>query len=340
MNASRWSTLLTPALVGAAGLVLAACSTDRPTGLTAVDTKPQTFSVTNGDMVAARAMTSKNKIFATIPILEAKLQGEGAGAAVRKNLVQSPWDLTWNGGPTIKKATQWNIYINCSTTPAGCWGTGSLTPKTFLQAEQASGMMEIPAQYLGEDPTGKFATVNELNANVAIPFDSSTGAPTVDGNLLNAILHAASLFTGKSGYDQIYHVFLPSGVDMCDAPGDCYSPNNPSTFAFCAFHGFADFDNTGHYHVLYTMEPYQFVGGCSLPVQSRQIDGTSSTLSHEFTELITDPDLDAWFNDLTGNEIADLCFTFRNLENLAGTQYVVQEEYSNAAHACTDETHP
>ena len=328
MSARRWSTV---ALFGAAGL-LAACQSDRPTGVP-TNATPKSFQVTSQNYTAARAATDpKTKVFYQNAIAQGKYLSQRQGLS--ENLVNSPWDLTYNGGPTVNHATQWPIYVNCTTTVAGCWGTGALTPKTFLHDYQASSMVEIAGQYVHADPTGRFATINELSTTVKFAFDSTTGAPTMTVADLFAILHAASQATTKSGYDQIYHVFIPSGVDMCTGPTNCYSPNNPSTFVFCAFHGSVNFGP--HWHVLFTMEPYQFVPGCVLPQQTRVIDGTASTLSHEFTELITDPDLDAWFNDLTGNEIGDLCFTFRNPEQLAANMYVVQEEYSNTVHACTD----
>ena len=331
MSACRWSSA---ALLGAAGLVLAACQSDNPTGVPASAKAPQSFQVTSMDYAGARMATGNNKPFYQNAIATKKYLSNRTASS--KNIVQSPWDLTWNGGPVITHATQWNIYINCGTTPAQCWGTGAISPKTFLGDFQGSSMIDISGQYLHEDPTGHFATINELAANVTFAPDSVTGTPTMTANDLFAILHAASLFTTKSGYNQIYHIFIPQGTDMCTAPGDCYSPDNFNTFVFCAFHGFADFDTTGHYHVLYTMEPYQFVPGCDAVNQPRVIDATASTLSHEFTELTTDPDLDAWFNDLTGNEIGDLCFTFRNPEQVGLRSYVIQEEYSNTVHACTD----
>ncbi|HZS61164.1 MAG TPA: hypothetical protein VFA43_17945 [Gemmatimonadaceae bacterium] len=329
MSASRWSTF---ALSGAAALALAACQSDNLTGVPA-NAKPESFQVTSANYAAARAATSNSKLFYQAAIADKKYLGQRSG--ISSNIVQSPWDLTWNGGPVVTHATQWNLYINCPTAPS-CWSTGALTPRTFLRDYQGSSMAEILGQYTHVDPTGKFATVNELSATVKFAVDSTTGTPTMTGNDLLAILHAASAFTGKSGYDQIYHVFIPKGTDMCSAPGNCYSPDNFNTFVFCAFHGSADFDNHGGWHVLFTMEPYQFAPGCDAPNQPRVIDATASTLSHEFSELVTDPDIDAWINDLTGNEIGDLCFTFRNPEQLRSNNYVIQEEYSNTVHACTD----
>ena len=139
-------------------------------------------------------------------------------------------------------------------------------------------------------------------------------------------------FTEASGYTNIFHVFLPQGTDMCITPIDCYSPDIDSTFTFCAFH--SSFDYNGE-HLLFSVEPYQAVRGCAGPAP-RVIDATASALSHEFFETITDPDGSAWFNGLVGYEMADVCVAFRDNVFMRSHNYVIQEEYSNAVHACTD----
>jgi hypothetical protein len=133
----------------------------------------------------------------------------------------------------------------------------------------------------------------------------------------------------------VYHVFLPQGTDMCIDGTTCYSPDDFTRFVFCAFHGSVDFSPT--LHVLFSVEPYQAVVGCQIPGQTPNgvIDATASTLSHELIETITDPDLNAWFNGLTGNEIADLCSTFGSNQRLNRHDYFIQAEYSNAVRACT-----
>ena len=337
MRISQWSAKLTPAVAGMSALFVTACSSDRSTGDAVVDQPPVTFSVSSAsyagaNRVSPEAALSGSKLFYSIPILESKLAE--SRVRPRHTLVQSPFDLTFHGGPVVTHATNWNIYVNCPQGPATCWGTGSLTPKTFLRDFDASSMIEIMGQYLGEDPTGRFRQVNELATTVTFPIDTADNTPTAGFQDIFAILFAAASFTGKSGYDNIYHIFLPQGTNMCQTATVCYSPNNPNTEVFCAFHGSVDFGP--NFHVLYSLEPYQGTDVCDLPNQTRVIDGTASTLSHEFSETITDPDLDAWFNNLTENEIGDLCFVFRNPERVNSHEYVIQEEYSNTVNACTD----
>jgi hypothetical protein len=337
MRTAPWSTPAMLVLAGVCALSLAACSSDTPSGPAAnpATSTPQTFAVTSASVSSARAASVKTtKLFYTIPILESK-QSSMSRRGLRETITQSPFDMTNHGGPVVTHATNWNVYVNCPQGPAACWGTGNLTPATFLRDFDRSSMIEIMGQYLNEDPTGRFRQVNELATMVTFPVDTTDGTPTASLQNIFQIVFAAASFTKKSGYDHIYHIFLPQGTDMCQAPGVCYSPDNLPTEVFCAFHGSVDFGP--NFHVLYSVEPYQFVPGiCTLQNQTRVIDGTASTLSHEFSETISDPDGDAWFNNLTASEIGDLCFVFRNPEQVAGHQYVIQEEYSNTVNACTD----
>lgn len=337
MRTSRWMSVATAVAAGVSALYLAGCSSDRATAPNAVDAAPTAFSITPAAVsMAATARNLKITLFETIPRLEAKMQRAG----LRQNLVNSPYDLTFNGGAVVTHSAERNVFLNCPQGPAACWGTGNVTPTTFLRDLDRSSMIQIANQYLGEDAFARFRQVTELAAN-GIPFavDTMDHTPTATRNDIIAILAGAVQASGlQAGYTNEYHLYFPQGTNVCPSPNNCYSPNNPATFAFCAFHSTVDFTTASNdtLHVLFSVEPYQFVPGCAGPTQPRLIDATASTLSHEFMETITDPDGTAWFNDLTGNEIGDLCFTFRNPENVDGHTYVIQEEYSNTVHACTD----
>ena len=319
---SRFSTAIAPALACSAGLVLAACA-DGPTSVTSTDETANiptsSFTTAPGAGAVARLGTLKYETYPTVKLgLEARGQMKARGQTTN-----SPWDLTNLGGPVVTTATNWNIYTNC---PESCWSSGSLTPATLLSDLNRSHLIQVDNQYLGEDAAGQFQVAR---LNTTATFTNHTAQV---GDIVS-ILASAVAHTGATGYTNIYHIFLPPGTDMCLTTTECYSPDNPSTFVFCAFHSSIDFGpNT---HVLFSVEPYQAVPGCPLPTQTRVIDATAGALSHEFTETITDPDGDAWVSILTGNEIGDLCFGFRFPVRLNKTTYVIQEEYSNAIQDCT-----
>ncbi len=318
---NRFSTMLAPALACSASLVLAACAADGPTSVASTgetaNTPPAPFTTTPG----AGALARLGARYATYPTIQLGTQARGQIKA-RGSTTNSPWDLTYLGGPVVTTATSWNIYTNC---PESCWSTGSLTPATLLSDLNRSHLIQVDNQYLGEDAAGKFKV--ERLSTTATFTDNTAQIPDILSIVASAVAQ-----TGATGYTNIYHVFLPQGTDVCISPTECYSPDNPSTFVFCAFHGSATINGA---HVLLSVEPYQAVPGCPLPTQTRVIDATSGALSHEFTETITDPDGDAWVNGLTGDEIGDLCFGFRFPVRLNKTMYVIQEEYSNAIQDCT-----
>lgn len=318
-----------PALCGAAiTLFLAACQSE-PTGSgtdTGSGSEIRSFGPAPGAVVAARAASVK--AIHHLPIVPLRKFSASVARSPRPDIVNSPFDLTYFGGALVNGATSYNIYINCDAGPASCWGTGDLTPGTFLGDLNRSDFIRVANEYIGSDARGHFP-VTEL----------STSATFVDNTAtifdLFGVLFSAVSFTHAVGYTAVYHLFLPQGTDMCIDDGFCYSPDDFSTFAFCAFHASVDFGPNAH--VLFSVEPYQAVPGCTIPGQAPHgvIDATASTLSHELIEAITDPDGDAWFNAMFGLEIADICSAFGTNQRMGRHAYVIQSEYSNRVHACT-----
>jgi hypothetical protein len=259
-----------------------------------------------------------------------------------------PADLTYNGGAVVPMAQSHPIFLlpGGSCPIATCFGD----PETFLTDFGNSPLSHVTDQYVGQHGRDRYTLGDEFALSYTPP-----AVPLTDGNI-RAIVHAAAALSGETGYGHIYHVFLPPGQDECFTAAftTCYSPDNPNSFAFCAYHSSATFSDIGH--VLYTVQPFQNVDGCRVrpgTPNSQLIDSTNSTLSHELIETITDPDGDAWFNFtavvLAGEEIADECDFFTILETAPNTfavfgdptvfrvgkhKYATQPEYSNNDHAC------
>ncbi len=251
-----------------------------------------------------------------------------------------PADLVNHGGPVVKSATHHPVYFDCPAGPGACWGN----PANFLRDLNHSQFIHLTDQYVGTTanlryPVGASVSVNEtLQTNV------------LGLNDILSIVHAAAVtLSVPSGYSDIVHVFLPQGIDTCfDLSAVCYSPDNPSSFAFCAYHGSVVFNDIGH--ILFTVEPFQNVPGCQVATPTPNgdlVDSTASVLSHETFELITDPDLDAWWSDVSlieqGAEIGDICEPIGNSKAqfldpvflVNHHNYKIQLEYSNRLHACT-----
>lgn len=314
-------------LLAAAALLVAACS-DEPTDPgtdTTLDEPIQEFVTTPEALTAAHtaAMRSTHHL----PTLERRPSAISF-SETHKDPVSSPFDLTYFGGPVVNAAKSFNIFVNCADGPASCWGTGALTPTTFLRDLNHDDFIRVVNEFINSDARNNFPA-SELKTTATFSQPHTATIDDVLGIVLSAVNH-----TQASGYTSIYHVFLPEGTDMCFDPTTCYSPDNFDTFVFCAFHSSVDFDaNT---HVLFSVEPYQAVPGCQIPGQTPHgvIDATASTLSHELMETITDPDGNAWFNGLFGFEGSDICTALASNQHVNGHDYFLQLEYSNKRHGC------
>ncbi len=291
------------------------------------DVPPAEFTVTAEAQVAAK--TARMIGFHPLGTLATRSAAPRLMADETRT-VNSPFDLTYFGGQVLHAATSYNVYVNCPTTPAACWGTGSLSPRNVIKDLNFSDFIRLVNEYIGSDARKQFP-VKELKTTAKF----ATPEFAILEEIFQVIFSAVQK-TGATGYDAMYHVFLPQGTSMCIDEFTCYSPDDPANSVFCAFHGSVDFSDTEH--VLFSVEPYQAVPGCQLPGQTPHgvIDATASTLSHEVMETITNPDGDGWFNLLFGLEMADICFAFATNRTLNGHDYFVQSEWSNKRHACTN----
>jgi hypothetical protein len=167
-----------------------------------------------------------------------------------------------------------------------------------------------------------------------------------------------------SGTTPVFMLITPVDVNVCLSGGACASNN------FCAYH---DFFAHGSADVLYASVPFAVFAsgpkGCQTdqysiyetPVGSRgdQAYNVADDMSHELSETITDPLINAWYSS-SGLEVGDLCEAYgatanttKGLSPLAyapafGTpstgvlydqvinrdQYYNQTEYSNSAGKC------
>jgi len=308
---------------------------------------PISVAVTEPDVRAAANVTNSR-----VHVTPAHLPGarevvqmfnDQFGAGPRVTTVPSPTppafypaDLASGSGIKIVSAVSHAVYVNC-TTIATCWGN----PEGFLIDLGKSNFIHLLDQYVGSTANNRYTDGAHVNVGYSI-FGN-----TLYPHDIFAIVHAAAKLVG-AGNGHIYHIFLPSGTDTCfDQSGVCYSPDNPASNVFCAYHESVTFSDIGH--VLYTVEPFQDVDGCRVATPSpngQLADSTNSGLSHEFFETVTDPNPPSGFINrvsllLVGAEIGDECVPLANASGalvptflINGKNYEVQTEYSNHYHAC------
>jgi hypothetical protein len=107
-----------------------------------------------------------------------------------------------------------------------------------------------------------------------------------------------------NGLNRIFLLYTSSGE------GSCFDASNGSCayVQYCAYHSYYDLAGAP---VIYANMPYGNTSVCQVfgvpsPNNDPPADTVATAASHEISEAITDPFLNAWFTS-SGNEISDLC---------------------------------
>jgi hypothetical protein len=306
--------------------------------LPTISARPAAGAATGGTLVFRHALPASNSNVSAAS-LETPGTAHPGGGGGGKGGNRYPADLTYLGGPVVTSMQSHTIYLNpTSTCPAvSCFGD----PITFLSDLGKSRFVHIIDQFTGSTADNRYTVGTNYIANYPAAPSILTDAD------IQLVVSSAVAFSNLYGYGHEYHVFIAPGTDECfdSTYTQCYSPDNPPSFYFCAYHG--SFDLAGYGHVLYSVEPYQNVPGCSdtgATPNGTLADSTNNVLSHELFETITDPDGSAWRNitdnALYGSEIGDEC-SFINTTgfdpsvwHVGSRTYATQPEYSNILHTC------
>lgn len=235
--------------------------------------------------------------------------------------------VTFHGGPVQTSTASHAIY----------WA-----PKG---SEMRSGYERIIDQFLtdvGGTPLYGYAT-EYSGSNGQVRNDSKFVGAWVDrtpfpaGGLTDlAIMESIERAILANGWE----IGINSSFFLMLGPGAIQSPQ------FCAYHSAFQFNGDV---VIYGVMPYfnaKDAGGCGSPFgispnNNFDADTTIGNLTHEQTEMVTDPLINAWYDPVNG-EVGDICiysygvpFTTRGANViLHGDQYIVQEEWSQKHQAC------
>jgi len=330
-----------------AGLLFAPNST-RAQKSNELSVKPTTFDddqAKSAKTVYRRAHPANTPAGQELRARQTALQkpSKNSSSAEDGGIIRYEGDLSYQGGAVLETTVFHAVYMR----PGGkcpiatCWGD----PEGFLSDLGDSNFIHLADQYVGLHSSNRYSVGFHVKINYTPPV-----VPLTDTDI-QAVVHAVAMASGDTGYGHMYHVFLPPGQDECfdSTFSVCYSPISPAVFFYCAYHSSVDFTDIGH--VVYSVEPYQNVPGCTVKPGTPNgslIDSTDNVLNHETFEAISDPDGTAWFNTTSnalfgaenGDECAFITFVGQNAFfdpapfKINGHSYSVQSIYSNDVHAC------
>jgi Phosphate-induced protein 1 conserved region len=242
--------------------------------------------------------------------------------------------ILYHGGPIIPGTV--HIYFVWY----GNWVNGPKTSDSPTTVELLQGL--FAPHVLGGSPYEKInSTYGDATSNVtgnlqlkaAVTDSYSQGAKLTDQTLLAVISRAIASKALPLDVNGVYEVL--SSSDVAETSGLCKT--------YCGFHGHTTIEGTDIKYV-FAGNTDRCPGACEAqtvtPNGDSGADGMANILAHETEESITDPDLNAWFNNVA-TEDADLCqWKFGPLvgtlgkgaynQTLGGKHWLIQMDWENA----------
>ncbi|HLW58597.1 MAG TPA: hypothetical protein VKV57_01590 [bacterium] len=220
--------------------------------------------------------------------------------------------ITYAGGPVVRRPLVYSSF----------WGPGWTDPVHQAQASQLnqfhqdllnSSVMDVLTQY-GILGPGAGAFVNAS----FLPWVPRVLTVAKYQNIIQSNVLPGALPPQQAG-SHVILLYLDEHIII----------NDPATGRQLNFLGAYDVG----YHEFFTTaagDPvyYGFVA------YSANTDDTTTVASHEFAEIITDPEYDAWSPDGGMTEIGDLCEQGQDTITVGANRWTVQKIWSNIDNSC------
>lgn len=275
-------------------------------------------------------------------------------------------DVPYGGGPVL----HWNRTHVIFWQPSGSGlafdpGYQALI-ETFLQnvaaaSRSSTSVYGLSGQYADRNGPAAYISAygGAVTATDPLPANGCTnprGSPPgwsvclTDGQLQREIERAVRANGLPTGPTDVYFLVTPNGLGDCEFTGSNSCALGGDINGYCGYHS-----QTEDGQVLYAVIPYNAAPGHCQSGNPRPNNSTAdpaiSTISHEQSEMVTDPLGNAWVDPNSGEEIGDLCVanfgpsiggtgaTAWN-EDINGGHYYLQEEWSNHNGGCQPRAKP
>jgi hypothetical protein len=237
-----------------------------------------------------------------------------------------------NGGPVVTSPRLFTSFWGASWQAGAAQKAAATRLNQFCADLLDSGFMNVLAQYgagTGKDPSGvtgtsTIASLSGQLTNTAIEsaIQSAIGAGTIpepppaNASDMLMIFLDESIEVKDSGL----------GIVMCEPTGD-------TAFGFHDFFTTAK-GNPFYYAVVPALTDACLQSscptgdsGCSLHLSATQEQRRTQVSSHEFAEMVTDPQLNAWYDPQNG-ENGDICNGKSDTITAGSNSWTVQRIYS------------
>ena len=273
----------------------------------------QQAPVSQDPAVSELAVPAEDHIVHVFPTVKKKAELPGIGMA--------PLPLTYHGGPVMTKANTYAIYWIPPTLQTGA----ATSLSTHYQQVQNAMLALYPGHGIDNNNTQYYQTSGSLffrsttwiqnsGGFVASYVDTTPYPPSgctdaatpgnclTDSQIQAEIAKVIALKGWPTGINNMFLLFTSSGEGSCAGSACAYE-------WYCAYHSYFF---RGSSPVIYGNEPYGDTNYCQVPGTPSPngdpaADAAATVASHELTEAITDPELNAWYDTNLGGEIGDKC---------------------------------
>lgn len=248
-------------------------------------------------------------------------------------------NFSYHGGPVIQ----------CAQVYTSFWGSGWLADPAKIQ--RAGRLSQFMRDFLASKYMNILSQYGSGNgAGLAGLFFRASFVDNVANELSDSDIHSVIQSSINAGVlpepgnpsNTALMIFLDDpmavkdtslGITMCEPSGDtAFGYHNHFTTAA---------GNAFYYSVIPGLTDACLTsscggGGCSLQLSETQEQRQTQVASHEFSEMVTDPELNAWFDGSTGAENGDICNGESGLITVGVNSWTVQRMYSNVDDVATN----
>ena len=242
-------------------------------------------------------------------------------------------NFTYQGGPVISNPKVYTSYWGPAWENDPAHQELRQDLDQFVQDFLASDYMNILSQYgVGSGPgkTGRFA---------GYTIDPAVNGVLTDANIhtkIQDLINAGALPEPELSADSVALIFLDDGVAISDTKMGIVMCEPTSDTAFGYHYFFTTSAGSRFYYAIIPGLSDTCLRGscpnndskCSLHLEATVEQRVTQVASHEFAEMVTDPEINAWRDSSNGAEIGDICNGESATITVSGRSWTVQKMYS------------
>jgi len=238
--------------------------------------------------------------------------------------------FSYHGGPVVKFPQIYASFWGSSWLASAANLTRAARLSQFLTDLGASKYMNILSQYGASTGAGTACFMQaSFVSNVPTNLSGNDLRNTIQAAINSGAIPEPNANTVLVLYlgDELAVNDPQDGIEMCE-------PTNDNAFGFHTFFTTAK-GNPFYFAVIPGLTNACLTnscpgndGGCSLHLAETQEQRQTQVTSHEFSEMITDPELNAWFDSNSGAENGDICNGESGTITVGANTWTVQRMYS------------